>query len=125
MSIRSAIRPAIPTIVTPRGPWFKAGKRFRSRHPSAAHAGGSRQESKENSMKFAFAMLISACLLSAPDPQQNKQPAQPPAKLIKPLTVPPGAVEHETGRFYYTDPQGKKWIYTKTPFGVSRMEDKP
>src|SRR5215471_9927478 len=76
-------------------------------------------------MKLAlFTVLISACTFAATDPQ-TKQAAQPPAKLIKPLTIPPGAVEHESGRFYYTDPQGKKWIYTKTPWGVSRMEDKP
>ncbi len=29
------------------------------------------------------------------------------------------------GDFHYTDPQGKKWIYRKTPFGVARLEDSP
>lgn len=77
-----------------------------------------------NRMKLTFAIFISSSVLLAADPQ-TKPAAQPPAKVIKPVTIPAGAVEHETGRFYYTDPQGKKWIYTKTPFGVSRMEDRP
>ncbi len=41
-----------------------------------------------------------------------------------PLTVPAGAVETAPGTYSYTDPAGKKWVYRKTPFGVSRMEDK-
>jgi hypothetical protein len=62
-------------------------------------------------------------MLAATEPQEKKQPA--PAKVIKPLEIPAGAVEREPGRFYYTDPAGKKWIYSKTPFGIARAEDKP
>jgi hypothetical protein len=32
-------------------------------------------------------------------------------------------VKGADGDYHYTDPQGKKWIYHKTPFGMSRMED--
>ena len=46
-------------------------------------------------------------------------------KTIKPLEIPAGAVESEPGTFKYTDPQGKKWIYRKTPWGTARLEDKP
>jgi hypothetical protein len=74
-------------------------------------------------MKLVFAVFVSAVLLAAAEPQEKKTAA--PAKLIKPLEVPPGAVEREPGRFYYTDAQGKKWIYSKTPFGTAKLEDKP
>jgi hypothetical protein len=29
----------------------------------------------------------------------------------------------EDGDYHYADPQGKKWIYRKTPLRVTRMED--
>jgi hypothetical protein len=31
----------------------------------------------------------------------------------------------EPGTYTFTDAQGKKWIYRKTPFGLARLEDKP
>jgi hypothetical protein len=43
----------------------------------------------------------------------------------KPLPIPAEAVLGADGDYHYTDPQGKKWIYRKTPFGVTRMEDTP
>src|SRR5215470_16679683 len=48
----------------------------------------------------------------------------PPVPAAAPL-IPKGAVETEPGTFRYTDTDGKKWIYRKTPFGVARLEDKP
>jgi hypothetical protein len=59
------------------------------------------------------------------------QPAKPPAKPAAPVRqiqtveIPKGAVEYEPGSFRFTDAQGKKWIFRKTPFGVARMEDRP
>src|SRR5438093_10376112 len=50
----------------------------------------------------------------------KKQPA-PPAEL----TLPAGAKLIEAGVYTFTDAKGKKWIYRKTPFGLSRAEDKP
>jgi hypothetical protein len=43
----------------------------------------------------------------------------------KPLPIPAEAVLGADGDYHYTDPQGKKWIYRKTPFGVTRIEDTP
>ena len=40
-------------------------------------------------------------------------------------TVPPGAKEAGPNLFRYTDPQGKRWMYRKTPFGVNKWEEKP
>src|SRR5947209_16937394 len=73
-------------------------------------------------MRLVLAVFSSVLLLSAADPQTKKQA---PAQAIKRLEIPAGAVEKEPGRFYYTDAQGKKWIYSTTPFGVARLEDKP
>jgi hypothetical protein len=77
-------------------------------------------------MKLMFAVFASAMMLAATDPQAEKKTTAPaPAKQIKPLEIPKGAVETEPGTFRYTDSDGKKWIYRKTPFGVARLEDKP
>ena len=74
-------------------------------------------------MKLLIAVLAVATLLSAADPQTRKAPAAP--KVIQPLQIPAGAVESEPGTFRYTDAQGKKWLYRKTPFGIARLEDVP
>jgi hypothetical protein len=74
-------------------------------------------------MKLLTAVFAAATLLSAADPQPRKAPAAP--KVIQPLQIPAGAVESEPGTFRYTDAQGKKWIYRKTPFGIARLEDIP
>lgn len=76
-------------------------------------------------MKLILALITSAVLLSASDPQAKKPAAAPAARTVKPLEIPAGAVEKEPGSFYFTDAQGKKWLYRKTPFGVARLEDKP
>src|ERR1051325_3988658 len=78
-------------------------------------------------MKLILAMFASTLVLAASDPQpakKNTAPAPPAAKQTKPLEIPKGAVETEPGTFRYTDSDGKKWIYRKTPFGVARLEDK-
>jgi hypothetical protein len=41
------------------------------------------------------------------------------------IEIPSAAVKGSDGSYRYTDPQGKKWIYRKTPFGIARIEDKP
>jgi hypothetical protein len=64
-------------------------------------------------------------MLFAADPPAKKIPA--PAAAVKDSTgpgqIPAAAVESEPGSFHYTDAQGKKWIYRKTPFGVARWQD--
>jgi hypothetical protein len=72
-------------------------------------------------MRLAFAVLISSALLAASEPQEKKA-APPPVKRNE---IPKDAVERDPGRFFYTDSDGKKWIFVRTPFGVSKVEDKP
>jgi hypothetical protein len=39
------------------------------------------------------------------------------------LTLPAGAVEAGPSTWKYTDAEGKKWIYRKSPFGMVRVEE--
>lgn len=43
---------------------------------------------------------------------------------VQAITIPKDAVQVDPNTYHYTDPAGKKWIYSKTPFGISRVEDK-
>ena len=51
----------------------------------------------------------------------SKKKPGPPAEMV----IPAGATMTEPGTYTFTDAQGKKWIYRKTPFGITRFEDKP
>jgi hypothetical protein len=58
------------------------------------------------------------------NPAEGKlTPAQQSAAALP--TVPPGAQEVGSNLYRFTDPQGKVWMYRKTPFGVSKWEEKP
>jgi hypothetical protein len=85
-------------------------------------------------MKKFIAMLIMTAfgggLLTAAGEQaqatnkKTKKAAAPKAApRVEPVTIPKDAVPLPGGSFSYTDKNGKKWIYTNTPFGVSRVED--
>jgi hypothetical protein len=78
-------------------------------------------------MKLFFVVFVSALALSAADPQAkkdaSKEAGSATADAAKSSAIPADAVKDADGDYHYTDPQGKKWIYRKTPFGVSRMED--
>lgn len=72
---------------------------------------------------FLMALGVAVALAEGPAPKKErakKDPA-PPAEL----TLPAGAKMVEPGTYTFTDAQGKKWIYRKTPFGLARLEDKP
>src|SRR5258708_3701600 len=85
-----------------------------------------------------IALPLSAALLAAADGQAKKpaksEPAtetakpktakpQPVPAVTKPVEIPKDAVESEPGTYRYTDAQGKRWVYRKTPFGVARAEE--
>jgi len=90
-------------------------------------------------MKLFFAVLVTAVAVMAAEGQSpatkaspaapkaaGKSTAKAPAKVndaSKPTAIPADAVADSSGDYHYTDPQGKKWIYRKTPFGVARLED--
>ena len=79
-------------------------------------------------MKWKICLLVALAIgiVQAEDRQSPKKTAAkkktaPPAEL----TLPAGATLVEPGTYTFTDAQGKKWIYRKTPFGLSKAEDKP
>jgi len=87
-------------------------------------------------MKLFFVVCMSALALSAAAPQAQKKKAPDAPKSAaktapkvgdasKPMAIPSDAVLGEDGDYHYTDPQGKKWIYRRTPFGITRLEDSP
>ena len=78
-------------------------------------------------MKLRIVFSLSACLFAAAYGQTRKEsPASPSVAAPAPnLQIPARAVKGDDGSYRYTDPQGKKWIYRKTPFGIARFEDKP
>lgn len=87
-------------------------------------------------MKLLFVVFASALALSAQDPQAPKQEAPRAPKAAakaapkatdasKPAAIPAEAVQGADGDYHFTDAQGKKWIYRKTPFGVVHLEDTP
>jgi hypothetical protein len=54
--------------------------------------------------------------ICAPAADKKKDPPAPQA-----TTIPKDAVPNPDGISYvYTDKEGKKWVYVKTPFGVTR-----
>jgi hypothetical protein len=88
--------------------------------------------SEARKMKTLIVLLfpvLTACAAgqAATQPAGQAAAKAPPAKAepSKSLQIPAGAVETEPGLFRYTDSGGRKWLYRKTPFGVSRWEDKP
>jgi len=76
-------------------------------------------------MKLKICTLLMACVaaaIAADKPAPKK--AKPAPNKVQEVTIPAGAVEVEPYTYRFTDDQGKKWIYRKTPFGISRAEDK-
>jgi hypothetical protein len=78
-------------------------------------------------MKMKLATIGAACgclflslgVLSAADKKAEAKPKAPAAAA----GLPSGAVQTAAGTYSYTDPEGKKWIYRQTPFGLARIED--
>src|SRR5438445_10964194 len=77
---------------------------------------------------FLLTLFISANLDGA-DSKTAKASKPAPSKAAErkapEITLPAEAVEIAPYTYRYTDNQGKKWIYRKTPFGVVRSEDRP
>ena len=55
--------------------------------------------------------------------KSTKKAAAKKAPTAQPLTIPKDAVPNADGTYSYTDKAGKKWLYAKTPFGISKTED--
>lgn len=53
----------------------------------------------------------------------TKPAAKPAPPVAQPLTIPADATANPDGTYSYTDKAGKQWIYSKTPFGVSKIQN--
>jgi hypothetical protein len=77
-------------------------------------------------LRVCLAVILGVIVAQAEDrPKPKKASEKKTAAVPAELTLPAGATEIEPGTYTFTDAQGKKWIYRKTPFGLSRAEDKP
>ncbi len=52
------------------------------------------------------------------------RPAAKPAVAPVPLAIPKEAVEIDANTYRATTPDGKTWIYSRTPFGIARTEQR-
>lgn len=76
--------------------------------------------------------IIPVALLAASEgdkakPAKDSKPAQTssqPASQSGSITIPPDAVQLSPQVYRYKDADGKVWIYRRTPFGISKMEDR-
>jgi hypothetical protein len=60
----------------------------------------------------------------APKPEPRPSPQITPAKNPVPaVTIPDGAKEVSPNVFHHTDAKGTTWIYSRTPFGVSKTRE--
>jgi hypothetical protein len=66
-----------------------------------------------------FTAIIAPAVAAAATDQKAKTTA--PAKAPVAVTIPKDAVANPDGTWSWKDKQGKHWIYTKTPFGVSKV----
>ena len=80
-------------------------------------------------MKSTFALFVclSAALLSAAEQKPAPKPAATAAAADQapPAGVPAKAVLVEPGIWKDTDTKGKTWLYKVSPFGVSKVAEKP
>ena len=69
-----------------------------------------------------FLMATATCALAATDQDKTPSAKTPPARTVQPTTIPKDAVLNGDGSYTWTDKKGAKWLYRKTPFGVSKTE---
>jgi hypothetical protein len=65
------------------------------------------------------AVILCAVAICAPAAEKKKEKTTAPAPQA--VTIPKDAIPNADGVSYiYTDKQGKKWTFTKTPFGIMK-----
>lgn len=76
-------------------------------------------------MKKVLLVLILMPFALLVGQEKKADPKAAPTATSDPQKIPEGAKEVEPYLYTYTDPQGKKWFYKQTPFGVVKWENKP
>lgn len=68
---------------------------------------------------IVIVVSLFAAAICAPAATKRKGKTAPPAPQA--MTIPKDAIANPDGTTYsYTDKQGKKWTYAKTPFGIMK-----
>jgi len=74
---------------------------------------------------LAILTILAAAAAAENKPVTNRRKIETPKPTkVQAITIPKDAVQIDPNTYRYTDPAGKKWLYNKTPFGISRVEDK-
>jgi|DewCreStandDraft_4_1066084.scaffolds.fasta_scaffold31358_1 hypothetical protein len=77
--------------------------------------------------QFALFLILLSLPAAAQADRSSAAPRKAPAKAqpaAQPATaLPPGAERVSDGVWRARDPQGKSWIYKRTPFGLVRYEE--
>jgi hypothetical protein len=74
---------------------------------------------------LAVLTILAATAAADDKPVTNRRKIETPKPTkVQAVTIPPDAVQIDPNNYRYTDPAGKKWIFSKTPFGIARVEDK-
>lgn len=77
-------------------------------------------------MRLWMVLLMTAMVLSAADRRATKKDTKPKAIPAAPkkVQIPAEAVQIGPSSYRYTGLDGKTLLYTKTPFGISVIEEK-
>ena len=73
-------------------------------------------------MKITIGFLTVLALASSAPAASKKKQADPAPQVI---SIPKDATQNPDGTYSWTDKDGKKWLYAKTPFGVMRSAATP
>ena len=71
-------------------------------------------------MKTGILIFVAATIACAQNARPEASPTPPATQSIPASALPAGP-----NLFRYTDASGKSWLYSRTPFGISRREDTP
>lgn len=75
--------------------------------------------------QIALLMLLAVAAWAAAEKRPAAKAAKPkPAPTAVAVTIPKDAVQVDANTYTATDAQGKKWIYRRTPFGISKAEER-
>lgn len=97
--------------------------------PEAKAAGKPVPVGKAAEQAVPVAGLLKQAAPAAAQPAAKPAPAASPAPAAKavekaaPVTIPEGAELIAPATYRYIDKSGKSWIYRRTPFGLSRVEE--
>ncbi len=73
-------------------------------------------------MKNTLVVILCCAVAGAAWAADRKDQKKAAAPAPKTITIPKDAVANPDGQSYtWTDKQGKKWVYAKTPFGVMKF----